>query len=397
MAVEYLSGNRLTLLNSGREYFPALLADLALAREEIHLESYIFAQDEVGHAVAEALAQAARRGVRVRVLVDGFGARNFALDFLPGLAAAGVEAMIYRQEIAHLRFRRHRLRRLHRKLVVIDGRTAFVGGINIVHDDTAPADLRPRFDYAVRVEGPVVQQIHRAAYRLWEMVSWARLRRRFRILPRLAAPTSPVGPQIARFLVRDNIRHRNDIANAYLDAIQNARHKVLIANAYFLPGYRFRHALKAAAQKGVEVVILLQGRSDHPLLHYATQALYGALLKDGIRVFEYTRSFLHAKVAVVDERWATVGSSNIDPFSLLLAKEGNLEIVDREFALALESSLTQAMAEGAQELRTEDLQRFPLHSRLLRWASYGLVRLLMGLAGYGPRHWQSDGTPELKG
>ena len=394
MAAENLPGNRLTLLNSGQEYFPTLLADLAAAREEIHLESYIFARDPAGNSIAGALAAAARRGVRVRVLVDGFGARNFTADFQPELATAGVESMLYRPEITHWSFRRHRLRRLHRKLVVIDGRIGFVGGINIVDDDNAPAELRPRFDYAVRVEGPVVGQIHRAAHRMWEVVSWVHLKHRFH-LHRAAMPLPPAcGNQRARFLIRDNIRHRNDIANAYLDAIHGAQSRVLIANAYFLPGFRFRHALRAAAQRGVEVSILLQGRSDHPLLHYATQALYSALLEDGIRVFEYGRSFLHAKVAVVDGHWATVGSSNIDPFSLLLAKEGNLVVADRTFADSLEGSLRQAMASGAREMQLADLKQIPLHSRILRWASYGLVRLMVGLAGYGPRHWQADETKQ---
>jgi len=390
MAARDLTGNQLTLLNSGREYFPALLADLAKAGKEIHLESYIFARDPAGNAVAAALAAAAQRGVRVRVLVDGFGARNFTTDFQPALTAAGVECMLYRPEIAHWTFRRHRLRRLHRKLVVIDGRIGFVGGINIVDDDNTPADLRPRFDYAVRVAGPVVGQIHRAVHRMWEIVSWVHLKHRYRLGHVTTQAPLPQGNQRARFLIRDNIRHRNDIANAYLDAIHGAQSRILIANAYFLPGFRFRHALRAAAQRGVEVSILLQGRSDHPLLHYATQALYSALLGDGIRVFEYGKSFLHAKVAVVDGLWATVGSSNIDPFSLLLAKEGNLVVADRPFAESLENSLRQAMLDGAREMQQSDLDRIPLHSRILRWASYGLVRLMVGLAGYGPRHWQAD-------
>jgi hypothetical protein len=166
--------------------------------------------------------------------------------------------------------------------------------------------------------------------------------------------------------VRDNLRHRRDIERAYLDAIGAAREEIVLANAYFLPGRRFRRALRVAAGRGVRVTILLQGLVEYRLLHYATQALYGNLLAAGIRIFEYQRSFLHAKVAVIDRHWATVGSSNIDPFSLLLAREANVVVLDRRFAEELEQSLAAAMRDGARELPADSWQRQPWYSRLLR-------------------------------
>lgn len=395
MAAEFLPGNRLTLLNSGSDYFPALLAAIGGAQTEIYLESYIFADDEIGHEVASALCQAAERGVLVNVTVDGFGARNFAADFLPMLTSAGVRAMYYRPEIGRFHLKRHRLRRLHRKLVVIDARIAFVGGINIISDDNAPPELRPHYDYAVRIEGPTLAQVHHAVRRMWEIVSWANFKRRFRLAPVSRPCCDIAGEQRAAFLIRDNIRHRNDILNAYLDAIDAAREEIIIANAYFMPGVRFGRALYAAAQRGVRIIVLLQGKTDHQLLRYATQALYAAALRAGIRVFEYEKSFMHAKVAVIDGTWATVGSSNIDPFSLLLAKEANLVVRDALFGSELRNSLTQAIAEGAHELQAEDLSRQPWHSRLLRWLAYGMVRAMVGIAGYGQRHWHShDVKPE---
>lgn len=396
MATEFVPGNRLRLLNSGADYFPALLADLAAAHSEIYLESYIFADDEVGHAVADALCRAAERGVQVSVTVDGFGGRNFSADFMPRLSAAGVRAMLYRKEIGPFHFRRHRLRRLHRKLVVIDARIAFVGGINIVDDDNAPDDMRPRYDYAVRVEGPVLAQVHHAVRRLWEIVAWVNFKRRLRLAAPLTACCAAAGTQAAAFLIRDNIRHRNDILNAYIAAINAAQHEILIANAYFLPGFRFGRALQAAARRGVKVTVLLQGKTDHPLLRFATQALYVAVLESNIRIFEYEKSFMHAKVAVIDGEWATVGSSNIDPFSLLLAKEANLCVRDAGFANELRASLHTALTAGAREVLADGFARQPFHSKLLRWLSYGLVRLLVGLTGYGPRHWRADEeTPGL--
>jgi len=394
MTAEFLPGNRLTLLNSGKEYFPALLAAIEAATTEIYLESYIFADDEIGHEVAGALCRAARRGVQVNVTVDGWGARNFSTDFLPLLTEAGVRAMFYRPEIGRFHFKRHRLRRLHRKLVVIDARIAFVGGINVISDDNAPPELRPHYDYAVRIEGPVLPQVHHAVRRMWETVSWANFKRRFRSTLAIKPCSAPAGRQTAAFLIRDNIRHRNDILHAYLDAIDGATDEILIANAYFLPGIRFGRALYAAARRGVRITVLLQGKTDHHLLHYATQTLYATALKAGIRIFEYEKSFMHAKVAVIDGEWATVGSSNIDPFSLLLAKEANIVIRDHAFGNDLRSSLKLAIRDGARELLPADLSRLPWHSSLLRWLAYGLVRAMVGIAGYGQRHWQAQDTRE---
>jgi cardiolipin synthase len=143
--------------------------------------------------------------------------------------------------------------------------------------------------------------------------------------------------------------------------------------------------LRNAARRGVRVTVLLQGRIEYRLLHYATQALYDRLLNDGIRIFEYHYSFLHAKVAVIDEEWATVGSSNIDPFSLMLAKEANLVVLDRKFAAELRSSLELAMQKGARELAAASWRALPWHSRLLRWTSYVIIRLVVGMSGYGGR------------
>ena len=387
---DYLPGNRVTLLESGKDYFPALLHALDAARQEIFLESYIFANDAIGQQMATALCAAAGRGVRVNVTVDGFGGRNFASDFIPRLTEAGVRALLYRPEIGTLHLRRHRLRRLHRKIVVIDGRIGFVGGINI-RDDAGPLAGIFHYDYAVQVEGPVVAAMQRAARRMWEIVAWASFKRRFRV-PHLPSPAlSPfAGGKAARFLIRDNIRHRNDILHAYLEAIEGAREEIIIANAYFLPGLRFGRALQAAAERGVRISILLQGVTDHRLLHYATQTLYAAAVRSGIRIHEYDRGFLHAKVAVIDHEWATVGSSNIDPFSLLLAKEANIVVRDREFALQLRENLQHAISQGAREIVPEHIGKQSWHQTLVRWLCYGLVRAMVGIAGYGQKHWPRD-------
>lgn len=379
-------GNAITLLENGADFFPALERAIDEAQREIFLETYIFEPDSTGRRIADALARAVRRGVAVQVLVDGFGARSFVRTLRAPLVDAGVAVQVYRPERRLLLLRRRRLRRLHRKLAVMDGRVAFVGGINIVDDLEHDVPGRPRFDYAVRIEGPLTAPVLETVHRLWRLVAWANLRRRQPHPLRAPAHTAAAGDMRAAFLSRDNLRHRRDIEDAYLEAIAAARSEVVIACAYFFPGRRFRQALVEAAGRGVEVTLLLQGVSDHPMQAYATRALYPFLLGAGIRLLEYHHSYLHAKVAVVDSRWATVGSSNIDPFSLLLAREANVVIDDARFARALRESLQRACIRGAQELRGEDWSRLPRLRRAASWVAYQLVRFAIGVAGYGRMH-----------
>lgn len=388
MSADFLPGNRIGLLECGAQFFPALEAAIIAAECEIHLETYIFADDETGRRIAGALADAARRGVVVRLLVDGFGARGFAAGLGRQVVVAGGQVAVYRPEVAQLRLRRHRLRRLHRKLAVVDGRFAFVGGINIIDDSDTPR-LGPRFDYAVQIVGPLVARIHASMVHLWRLVGWARLQRRPAPIPSSpCASDAPAGTVAAAFVIRDSLRHRRDIEESYREAIDVAETEILIASAYFLPGRRFRQALLAAAQRGVRVTILLQGQVEYALLHYATQALYGQLIAGGVNLCEYQAGFLHAKVAVIDGTWATVGSSNIDPFSLLLAREANVVVRDAGFAATLHASLRRAIGTSAHTITHADLQRSGWLARGIRWIAYGLVRLMLGITRYGGSDYQ---------
>jgi len=186
--------------------------------------------------------------------------------------------------------------------------------------------------------------------------------------------------------VRDNFRHRSDIEDAYLAVIERANEEIILASAYFFPGAQFRRALVAAAARGVRVTLLLQARVEYMMLHYASRALYGQLLDAGVQIFEYTKSFLHAKVAVVDGRWATVGSSNIDPLSLLLMREANVVVEDRRFALELRESLLERVVDGARPVARARWRRLPLHQRVRIWIAYGIARFFIGWFGYGGKH-----------
>lgn len=386
MMPRLVEGNRLTLLRSGTEYFPALEAAIDGAQREIFLETYIYADDLTGHRITAALVRAAQRGIAAHVMVDGFGSKEMPAALMRQLREAGVRLLVFGRKISPLTLQRSRLRRMHRKVAVVDGYIAFVGGINIIDDMHTPRQIPPRYDYAVRIEGPLVTEIRDSSARLLRWVAWASLHERWPVRRPPAPASAHAGNQRAAFVVRDNLRHRADIENAYLEAIEAAREEVLIANAYFFPGIRFRHALLRAAQRGVQVTLMLQGRVEYTLLHYASRALYGPLLEAGVNICEYHKSFLHAKVAVIDGHWATVGSSNIDPFSLMLAREANIIVKDRAFARELRVSLHLAMEDGAISVPRERWFNQPLRTRLPIWISYAAVRVLMGLFGYGGQH-----------
>jgi cardiolipin synthase len=379
-------GNRVRLLATAQNYFPQLLAAIDGARTSVHLETYIFADDGIGRRVVEALASAAARGVQVRVLIDGFGGGDHARRLVGQLAGRAVQVRIFRPE-RWWRLQRRLFRRLHRKIVVVDDRIAFVGGINIEDDPAQDGDsgdpIGPRFDFAVMCEGPLVAAISYAVQRLWWAISMATLRDEPRPPPRLIRGLPPLAQGVrASLLLRDNLRSRHAIERAYLAAFATARREILIASAYFLPGRRFRAALVQAARRGVRVRLLLQGRIEYRLQHHAQRALYGHLLAAGLEIYEYRRSYLHAKVAVVDSDWATVGSSNIDPLSLLLAREANVLVRDRGFAAELRSHIAAAIRSEATRLQPSGADR-SLRARVMDWIAYGVVRILIVVAARG--------------
>lgn len=407
-----VDGNEVVLLQSGAEFFPSLLAAIDAAQREAWLETYIFAGDETGLRVASALARAAARGVSVRLMIDGFGTRELPKPIAQRLADAGVRVLVYKPMPGLLSLDRQRLRRLHRKQACFDGRVAFVGGLNVLGDLWDPnhgALEHPRLDYAVRLRGPIVAAVHASMARLWNPIAVAqaplsarargaldglgqlgaiaqrRLPERLRPAARGGRPRRPRAGVRAMLVLRDNLANRRAIERAYLKAIGSARREVLIANAYFFPGRRFRRALAEAARRGVRVRLLLQGRAEYVLPHFATQALYDALLHAGVEIVEYHRSFLHAKVAVVDD-WATVGSSNIDPFSLLLARESNVVVLDAGFAATLRERVLASMAEGGRPVLHDEHAKRPWTQRLWGWFATRMLRLGVVVSGHRNRY-----------
>lgn len=383
--IRYLEGNRIKLLRCGVEYFPALEEAIDGAQKEIYLQTYIYEDDETGRRMAEAFKRAVRRGVKVCLLLDGFGSASLPKKFVRELREAQVNVFHYRPRISPFTLKRNRLRRLHAKVVAIDGRVAFVGGINIIDDFDVPEEKAPRIDYAVRVEGPLVDLIAMEARRLWRRIAWLHLRRPSKALHAVPQNQPLADGLRAAYVTRDNVLHRRDFEREYLTAINHAKSEILIANAYFLPGRAFRRALISATKRGVKVRLLLQGRMEYMLL-FATRAFYDALMSCNIEIHEYQKSFMHSKVAVIDGEWATVGSSNLDPFSFLLAREANVIVTDKAFARELRDDIERTISEGAARIEVDTWKRERGYKRAMSWAMYQVIRVGLSLIGYPAKH-----------
>ncbi len=384
------------LLQGGVQLFPALVQAIDGARHSVHLETYIFDTTGAGGDVALALVRAAERGLVTRLVVDGVGTGRLPPPWFERLQAAGVQLRVYSPLGPLGLLLPMRWRRLHRKLCVVDGRVLFCGGINILddyHDPNFGALSAPRFDFAVRAEGALVGQAQSAMEQLWWRMQAVRDMRQHHLPEAVHALREagvgagvPLGGGMrAALLLRDNLRHRSRIERAYRRAIARARHEIIIANAYFLPGGKLRRALILAARRGVRVQLLLQGRYEYFMQYHAARPVYGALLGAGVEIYEYAPSFLHAKVAVIDAQarrpWATVGSSNLDPLSLLLAREANVVVRDRAFAAELRARLCQAMAQAGQRVEPEAFAQRPWRERLLDRIAYALMRSALWVTG----------------
>ncbi len=396
-------GHQVKLLKGSAEFFPELIRAIDAARSHIQLETYIFNFYGEGAQVAAALERAGIRGLRVWVVVDGVGTPQLSDDWRVRFDKAGVEWRIYSPLGTLGLLIPSRWRRLHRKLCVIDGQLAFCGGINILDDLYDPQYGRlqaPRFDFAVSASGALVQQVQEACTRLWWRLQAVRHVRQqnfpeafssFRAaglhFPWLHHAHTSAQKWVAKagLLLRDNVLHRSQIEKAYLKAIGTARHEIVIANAYFLPGQKLRQALVLAAKRGVKVQLLLQGRYEYFMQYHAVRPVYRQMLGAGIEIYEYTQSFLHAKVAVIDAHhekpWATVGSSNLDPLSLLLAREANVVVADGHFAKQLHTALTHAIQAESLRIMPHTLKQRSQLLRALDWVAFGLMRFAIWLTG----------------
>ena len=381
MKARWSAGNRARLLENGEEFFPAVFDAMRGARREIIVETFILFEDKVGMELQQVLLEAAGRGVRVDVLIDGFGCCDLSSRFVDPLAAAGVRIRTFDPATRWFGLRVAVLRRMHRKIVVVDAERAFVGGINYSADHLADFGAQAKQDYAVELSGPVVEEIHRFA------AADAAGRAPPRRWPWRRAPhAAGDGAVDAMFVTRDNHEHRDDIERLYRIAMRSARRRVWIANAYFFPGYRLLRELRRAARRGVEVRLILQGEPDMPIVKTAASLLYEHLLRDGVHIHEYCKRPLHGKVALVDNEWATVGSSNLDPLSLALNLEANVVLRDRAFVQDLAGNLQRLIEQECREIAPSAPAGWGWWLRLRSMLVFHVLRRFPAWAASLPRH-----------
>lgn len=368
-------GNRVRLLENGEEYYPAVFGAIERAQSEVLLETFLIFEDEVGRALQQALIGAARRGARVVATADHYGSPDLSREFVQEMIDAGVDFRYFDPQPRLMGMRTNMFRRLHRKIVVIDRREAYVGGINYSIDHLRKHGPESKQDYSVALEGPIVDHFRQLVLALVESRELPRNRPwwRTRVKP-MSMERAQHGGVPALAMRRDNDRHKDDIEIHYRAAIRQAQREILIANAYFFPGYRLVREIRRAARRGVKVRLVLQGgAADKAIATWAARSLYRYLARAGVCIYEYCERPLHGKVAVIDDAWSTVGSSNLDPSSLSLNHEANVIIWDRAFAAELKANLEKLIANHCMSIESE---RFSEPVLWRRWAGFFVFHLI---------------------
>lgn len=363
-------GNRVTLIAGGDKFVDTVLDSMSKAEKSINLESYIFSSDNVGMLVAEKLAEKARSGVEVNVIYDAIGSIRASSQMFNMMRDAGVEIIEFHPILPWkknwgLTFRDHR------KVLVIDGVKAFVGGINIGKEYAGKKYKGDSWrDTHVMVEGPAVKDVQ-----FFFMENWYRNGGSVMNAGRHFPDIEEAGEKLLMVLCSRARRNVKPVHESYLSAMKNARHSIYITNAYFVPDAKIFRKLIKAAERGVDVRLLLPGESDIAIVKYASMYLYKRYLKNNIRIFEYQQSILHAKTAVIDGVWSTVGSSNLDRRSFRKNLEMNVVVLDQRFGDQMEVMFMKDL-EKSKEIILQKFQRRSLYLFLLEWLCYRFRNLL---------------------
>ncbi len=388
MNFSWRDGNQLRLLENGDQFFPRVFGAIQRAERTLLLETFILFEDAVGKALHAELLGAAQRGVKVEVMVDGYGSPDLSEDFVQSLIEAGVRFVYYDPRPLVMGMRTNVFRRLHRKIVVVDDVIAFVGGINFSAEHNTDYGPQAKQDYAVEVKGPIVQDI--ARYVQHAIGSQQVTRRWWGAKSQRMSVNSMPGEAQVLFVYRDNDAHRDDIEQHYLDMLRKAKQDVIIANAYFFPGYRLLREMRSAAQRGVRVRLIVQGEPDMAIVKVGAEMLYNYLVDAGVEVYEYCRRPLHGKIAVQDQQWSTVGSSNLDPLSLSLNLEANLMVHDRTFNQTLRDNLEQLLQRDCVRVNEDKLPPRTWWHLTKSVIVFHFLRHFPAIAGWLPAH-----TPKL--
>lgn len=368
--------DNIELVHSGEDYFFRLLRIISNAQSEIHFQTYIFENDSTGLEIARALKEAVNRNVKVYVLLDGYGSAKLPNNFFKDLIDKGIHIRLFSPWYSTNNF--YIGRRLHHKVLVVDSKFAIIGGINIANKYRGSGTELPWLDYAVQIDGSSI------AEPLGQLCKNIYLKKD--LTKRISIQSHFYNSNLAsvKILRNDWLKQKNEIHNAYINALRKAKTEVIIVASYFLPGRRLSNEIKKATKRSVKVKIILSGVSDLPIVMRATSYLYLSLVKEGIELFEWKKSVLHGKLAVADSNWSTVGSFNLNHLSSYGSIEMNAEINSREFSEKLYIHLMDVI-EQSERISFESLKlRNGICTRINNWFAYRLVRVVLIIATYIP-------------
>jgi cardiolipin synthase len=382
----YIPHNKARLIRGGRDYFTLLPKLIGQAQRVIHLQVYIFEDDETGRTIGTALMEAAKRGVQVYLLCDGYASKELSAGFIKEVHAAGVNFRFYEPLLKSENF--YFGRRMHHKVLVVDGHYGLVGGINISNRYNDIDDDPAWMDWAIFMEGPICGSLHQICINLWAKPGQLAMKRSMRH----ELPEIPVtGNSPLRIRRNDWVKSKNQISRSYIDMFKKATSNVIIMSGYFLPGTIIRHHMSRATKRGIDIRIIVAGKSDVKVAKHAERYMYRWLLKRDIKLFEYTKSVLHGKMATRDQKWVTIGSYNVNDISAYASVELNIDVNDPEFAINVQQQLEYIMKNDCVQITEETYnKKYNFFQRFIQYCSYWLVRIIFYMFTFYFKQRQSD-------
>ncbi len=374
LAHRYSLHNAVQLVRGGAPYFDAIVQIATNARYSLHFQTYIFDEDETGQWVADALCAAARRGVQVYLMVDGYASQHLSANFREKLQSAGVHFRFF--EPVFYTYKYYLGRRMHHKVLVADAHVGLVGGVNVSNRYNDLPGQPAWLDWAIMVSGDAATALHKVCTRMWRRTVFRKPNCLPSEIPQLHTPTNTCKVRVSR---NDWVFRRTDISASYRDMFTKAKRHATIMSSYFWPPSRLLRRIEVAARNGVAVTVILAGHADVPLAKYAERYLYRRLLRAGIAIYEYQPGVLHAKIAFRDDEWATIGSYNVNNISAFASIELNLDVEDAHTATQLRGAIEQIITRDCRRIVPAEYQ---LSSNPVRMFQYYCAYLLVHFLFY---------------
>ncbi len=370
----YTLHNKVEVVRGGAAYFARIRSIAEQAVYSIHFQTYIFDEDETGTEVADVLIAAAKRGILVYLMVDGYASQHLSHHFIDKLKAGGVHFRFFEP---FLKSKKHYFgRRMHHKVMVADGRICMVAGVNISNRYNDMPGIPAWLDWAIIVEGDIALSVDRVCRNVWNRALFEKNCKATE-LPPFTPPSTNCKVRIRR---NDWVYNRTDITDSYRQLFKTAQKDVTIMTSYFWPPEGLLRRMEGAAKRGVRVSVVLTGRADVPLAKYAERYLYDRLFRSNIRIYEYRRNVLHGKVAVRDDDWLTVGSYNLNNISAFASVEMNLDVLDKAVASEMKHALRKVIDTDCDSITKENFQKSQgIFKRLFCYLSYKVIQMLFFL------------------